>query len=220
MERPESRLTFWKGERCTKARFEVQRALAGFVGVIQQVPPRVSAIQIDGRRAYDLERKGKEFNLAARPVTVHNFTLTRLENAVYKYRIECGPGTYVRALARDLGAMLGCGGAVETLRRIASGVVDIAQGIRPEEVSGDTVRDWPALLPHLPVIDVPLQLARDLLQGREAALGQFESFVVQRAGEQVVYRCEGSVESCGILQHTDIGWRYLVSAMPQFGLGR
>jgi tRNA pseudouridine55 synthase len=93
------------------------------------VPPQVSAIKVDGKRAYKMARKGEEVALAARPVTVHEFTITdvRREGDVIDVdaSVTCSSGTYIRALARDLGARLGCGGHLTALRRTRVGPYDL-----------------------------------------------------------------------------------------------
>jgi tRNA pseudouridine55 synthase len=103
--------------------------LAGFTGVLSQVPPAVSAIKVDGVRAYDRVRQGEEVELAARSIEVHRFVReTELEASMpgieprdLLFRVNCSKGTYVRSLARDLGELLGCGACVSLLRRTAIG---------------------------------------------------------------------------------------------------
>jgi len=96
--------------------------LPGFVGAIQQVPPRYSAIKIEGERAYDLAREGTVVELQARPVEIVRLELVELPDADHAVlEAECGKGTYVRSLARDLGRQLGCFGHVSALRRTAVG---------------------------------------------------------------------------------------------------
>jgi tRNA pseudouridine55 synthase len=100
----------------------VRALLASFTGVIQQVPPRYSAIKIEGERAYDLARDGEDVELSARPVEIGRLELVDASDphqAVLE--AECGKGTYVRSLARDLGRALGCFGHVSALRRAAVG---------------------------------------------------------------------------------------------------
>ncbi len=100
----------------------IQALLPAFTGTIEQVPPRFSAIKIEGERAYDLARDGEQVELAARPVDIHGLTLTEvpdLDHAVFT--AICGKGTYVRALARDMGRALGCLGHVSALRRVSVG---------------------------------------------------------------------------------------------------
>jgi tRNA pseudouridine55 synthase len=100
----------------------IRALLPTFTGTIQQVPPRYSAIKIEGERAYDLARDGEEVALAARPVEIGRLELVNVpdpDHAVLE--AECGKGTYVRSLARDLGRTLGCFGHVSALRRSAVG---------------------------------------------------------------------------------------------------
>jgi tRNA pseudouridine55 synthase len=96
--------------------------LPGFIGAIEQVPPRFSAIKIEGERAYDIARDGEEFELKARVVNIDRLTLVETPDADHtSFEAECGKGTYVRSLARDLGRALGCCGHVVALRRTAVG---------------------------------------------------------------------------------------------------
>ncbi len=102
-------------------RSEVEALLPSFIGTLMQRPPSFSAIKVAGERAYDRARDGEVFELAERPVTILSLDLleTTPETAVFEAR--CGKGTYVRAIARDLGARLGCLGHVEALRRTRVG---------------------------------------------------------------------------------------------------
>jgi tRNA pseudouridine55 synthase len=100
----------------------IRALLPRFTGTIAQVPPRFSAIKIDGERAYDLAREGEVVELAPRPVDIHRLELVDMPDQDHAVlAAECGKGTYVRALARDLGRELGCGGHVSALRRTAVG---------------------------------------------------------------------------------------------------
>jgi tRNA pseudouridine55 synthase len=100
----------------------IEALLPGYVGAIEQVPPRFSAIKIEGERAYDIARDGEEFELKARVVNIDRLMLVETPDADHtSFEAECGKGTYVRALARDLGRALGCCGHVVALRRTAVG---------------------------------------------------------------------------------------------------
>ncbi len=96
----------------------IRALLPRFIGTIEQVPPRFSAVKIDGERAYDLAREGETVELAPRAVTIHRLELLEIPDADHAVlAAECGKGTYVRALARDLGRALGALGHVFALRR-------------------------------------------------------------------------------------------------------
>ena len=104
-------------------RAAIEAILREFTGDIQQMPPQYSAIKVDGARAYDLARDGETFELAARQVTVHELAIREMvaENAATTFNCDCGKGTYVRSLARDMGRRLGCLGHVTQLRRTRVG---------------------------------------------------------------------------------------------------
>jgi tRNA pseudouridine55 synthase len=104
----------------------VRAALAELVGEIDQVPSSVSAIKVDGRRSYDRVRAGEQVELPARRVTVHEIVVTSLELPTLDVDVHCSSGTYVRSIARDLGAALGVGGHLTALRRTAVGPFDLS----------------------------------------------------------------------------------------------
>ena len=101
---------------------EIESALPAFTGTIEQTPPKFSAIKVEGERAYDLARAGEEVSLSARPVEIHSLHMVDQPDADHAvFEAECGKGTYVRAIARDLGRMLGSLGHVCELRRTRVG---------------------------------------------------------------------------------------------------
>ena len=110
-------------------------ALAPFRGQIDQVPPQFSAVKVDGERAYDLAREGEQMDLAARPLWVDSLTmLARPDPDHVELEMVCGKGGYVRSIARDLGAALGCLGHVAWLRREWSGPFDAHEGVSLEDI--------------------------------------------------------------------------------------
>lgn len=101
-------------------------ATKAFIGDILQMPPAHSAIRKDGQRAYELARAGKEVNLAARPVTIGEFELTKIALPEVHFRVTCSTGTYIRSLAQDYGQALGCGGYLQALCRTQIGNFKVA----------------------------------------------------------------------------------------------
>ncbi|MBR1205278.1 MULTISPECIES: tRNA pseudouridine(55) synthase TruB [unclassified Bradyrhizobium] len=100
----------------------IRQLLPRFTGVIEQIPPQYSAIKVQGERAYDLARDGETVELKPRPVEIHELTLVEHgDNGQSVFEAECGKGTYVRALARDMGRILGCFGHICALRRTLVG---------------------------------------------------------------------------------------------------
>jgi tRNA pseudouridine55 synthase len=113
----------------------IMALLPGFLGAIEQVPPRFSAIKIEGERAYDIARDGEEPELKPRIVNIDRLALVDMPDPDHSgFVAECGKGTYVRALARDLGRALGCRGHVAALRRIAVGPFAETEMISLEDV--------------------------------------------------------------------------------------
>ena len=101
---------------------EIDALLPGFIGTIDQVPPQFSAVKVDGERAYDLARGGEVLELRSRQIQIHVLRRTGpTVGDVTEFHCECGKGTYVRAIARDLGRLLGCRGHVVALRRLTVG---------------------------------------------------------------------------------------------------
>src|SRR5262249_44412103 len=106
---------------CEPSRAALDRVLPQFVGEIAQRPPAHSAIKVAGWRAYKLARQGKAVSLAARPVVIHRLAIGRYAYPELEVEIECGSGTYVRALGRDIAASLGTAAVMATLERTAIG---------------------------------------------------------------------------------------------------
>ncbi|CUK07311.1 tRNA pseudouridine synthase B [Ruegeria denitrificans] len=114
---------------------DIKQALAPFLGDIMQVPPKFSAVKIDGQRAYKLARDGEDVELTARPLWVEELILVdRPDEDHVVLEMTCGKGGYVRSIARDLGATLGCHGHVKVLRRIWSGPFEAQDGLSIEQI--------------------------------------------------------------------------------------
>jgi tRNA pseudouridine55 synthase len=132
---------------------QIKQALGSFVGDIMQVPPKFSAVKIDGQRAYKLARDGENVEIAARPLWVEELVMTdRNDDDHVTLEMICGKGGYVRSIARDLGQSLGCFGHVRDLRRIWSGPFDAADGLTLEQI--DHMAHSPDLDAHVrPISD-------------------------------------------------------------------
>ena len=99
----------------------IHQALQNFIGLIPQIPPMFSALKVDGQRLYDLARAGKEITRRPRTIEIFSITIDSLNLPDLDLTIDCGPGTYMRSVAHDLGQMLGCGGYVTALSRSSCG---------------------------------------------------------------------------------------------------
>jgi tRNA pseudouridine55 synthase len=147
--------------------------IAKLTGDISQVPPRVSAIKVGGQRAYKLTRAGAAPDLAARPVTVYEFTVADIRPAGdfldVDATIRCSSGTYIRALARDLGVALGAGGHLTALRRSAVGPYALSQAHTLEDLS-ERMRVTPlaeAAAAAFPRVDLTADEAQRLARGAQ-----------------------------------------------------
>lgn len=119
----------------------VQEVLERFVGDIDQVPPAFSACKVDGKRAYDLARKGREVVLEAKRIRIDEIELLSCDLPSIRIRVACGKGTYIRSLARDIGEALGSGGHLTALERTRVGEATIEECLHLEEVEG-FLREW------------------------------------------------------------------------------
>lgn len=153
----------------------IESALGKFHGEIEQVPPMYSAKKISGERAYRRARRGEHVELAPATVTIHEIKLTEVELPKVRFQVRCSSGTYVRALARDLGVTLGVGAHLKRLRRTAIGSFHVADALTADdlvdrtEVSAGLMGPLEAL-PHLPTLDVDEETAARLVHGQTVQL--------------------------------------------------
>jgi len=166
-----------RGEAVSVAldRASVAAALRPFVGDLDQVPPAFSAKKVAGERAYAMARRGEEVELKPVRVQVGAAELLELEGSVALVRFECSRGTYIRALARDLGRALGVGAHLTALRRTRSGSAALDRavqldGLTEASVAGAIV-PMMAVLPTWPSVTAGVQEAADLRLGRAVTLG-------------------------------------------------
>jgi len=144
-----------------------------FVGKLHQVPPAYSAVRYQGKRAYQLARKGQAVELKAREITVHSLQILSMALPEITVRIRCSSGTYVRRLASDLGKALGTCGHLRSLRRIRSGPFDVGEALSSAEIGGQV--HGPSLseriipmrdaIPHMGEIIVSAKTAEKVRQG-------------------------------------------------------
>ena len=136
-------------------RQRIEAVLKSFVGQILQRPPAYSAMKIAGRRAYDVARRGGEVKLEPRPVKVYSIELLDYQWPLVKLRIDCGRGTYIRAIARDLGELLACGGYLTALTRTKIGTFTLPDAVQLAGISPAHIAS--ILATHVP--DVPVRPA-------------------------------------------------------------
>ena len=113
---------------------QVEAALAAFRGQIMQIPPMYSALKVNGQKLCDLARKGKTVERQPRPITIHELTLLERTENTLRLRVRCSKGTYIRTLCKDIGEQLGCGGCMESLRRVSAGEYTIDEAVPLQEL--------------------------------------------------------------------------------------
>lgn len=173
-----------EGEILRRAAVDVDRArlcevLAGFVGEIDQIPPMHSALKRDGKPLYEYARAGIELEREARRVVIHELELREFSDEHFVIRVRCSKGTYIRSLAMDIGAALGCGAHLDALRRTGIGAFSVESSVTlaaVEEVAFDArdamLAPVDALVAHFGRIDLDPTDAAGILQGRALRLAQ------------------------------------------------
>jgi tRNA pseudouridine55 synthase len=178
------------------SRDEVERTLATLVGEQEQVPPAFSAKKVAGRRSYALARQGVATELAPVPVTVHGLELVAYEPPMVGFLSRVGPGTYVRAIGRDLGARLGTGAHLTALRRERVGAFDVGRAARLDALTGREQLLAPLeLVAELPTVELTADdvgaighgraVGSEVAQGARAALvadGRLIAVAEERGG--------------------------------------
>ncbi len=119
---------------------QVRKAIIPFTGEIMQVPPSHSAIQINGKRVYELARQGKEVIIEPRKVTISEFEITKVELPLVYFRVVCSTGTYIRSLAHDVGKALGCGAYLSSLCRTRIGEYKVEDAMTMDEFEAEVLR--------------------------------------------------------------------------------
>jgi len=147
----------------------VTACLTGFIGEIEQTPPAYSAAKVAGRRAYDLARRGQDVDLRPRRVHVYGIDVLRYDYPQLDLEVRCGKGTYIRSLARDLGARLGCGALIQTLRRTRVGPFTADDAV-PMDADAATaqarLRPVEEAVAELPRVVLSNEMTRRLCQGQ------------------------------------------------------
>lgn len=113
---------------------DIEKVLPRFRGDILQVPPMYSALKVNGKKLYELARKGQEVERQPRPITVFELTNLGFDGTRLSLRVKCSKGTYIRTLCQDIGEALGCGGCMEALRRVRAGEYGIADAVPLEQL--------------------------------------------------------------------------------------
>ena len=136
---------------------QLAQVLAAFRGEIMQTPPMYSALKVNGQKLCDLARKGKTVERQPRPITIHELTLLEQGENTLRLRVRCSKGTYIRTLCKDIGEALGCGGCMESLRRVSAGEYSITEAVPLQELldtesPGNYLRDVDTMFRNYPAV--------------------------------------------------------------------
>lgn len=184
---------------------DILDALPQFIGDIEQIPPRYSAIKVDGKRSYDLARSGEVVELKSRQVTVDSFDLLEFDGQAATFDVGCGKGTYIRSLARDLAAALGTCGHVTMLRRTRVGPFTLAQSFTLDAIEklchmggvSEALRPVETALDDIPVLAITELEAIELKHGRAIVLTpsfnvENSEWILAMEGNKAVALCNTS----------------------------
>lgn len=195
---------------------DIEKEMSAFVGRILQCPPRVSALKRSGVRLYEMARRGESFETEAREVTVHDFRALEFRFPKLDFLVRCSKGTYVRALARDMGKRLGCGAHLETLRRVRIGPFAVESAIsvqRLEDVieAGELAScslsavSIDEALSFMPACILKENVEQKVMHGRSPALSEFDRIDAAVPANQTVriFSSRGEFLAVGRTPSTD-----------------
>ena len=196
---------------------EVQSALRQFVGRIDQTPPAYSAIQVGGKRLYNLARQGIHVQVPPRKVDVYRLEVIEWKPPFITLEVECGPGTYIRALARDLGEALGCGAHLSGLRRTKSGQFAVEQAASLAELEAASaagslagcLHPLDAAFADLPAVHLDAKAAYHLALGQAVPDPQHDENAADAAEQQAarVYAPGGLFVALAVRDRGNTAWR-------------
>ena len=152
---------------------EIEHALHGFIGEIEQIPPRYSAIKFRGKSLYKWAREGKPVDAQPRVVEIFDLALGEVSLPYVSFKVSCSKGTYMRSLCSDIGDVLGCGACLSGLRRTRSGAFLEEAAVSLERLGSDNVIPMVDALPEISVVDIDHALAEKLKGGYQPVADMF-----------------------------------------------
>ena len=190
------------------SRVQIDAVLEKFRGPMLQIPPMYSALKRDGKPLYEYARAGITLERDARPVFIHLLELIDFTSPFLQVRVRCSKGTYIRVLGEEIGAALGCGGHLKTLRRTQVGSLILRDALTLEHIEQTAEADRislldpvDAMLSSFPALSLNDELARRFLHGQRLSLGKEEVALPATAGRVRVYRIsDGHLLGTGTMQ--------------------
>lgn len=172
-----------------------------FLGEIEQTPPKVSAKKVKGKRAYDLARENQVFELSPSKVSIESFTVKKLLPLQYSFMVACGKGTYIRALARDIGSTFGTGGVLNTLRREESDPFSVKNAKKLDDIEISDILPWWSIFGSLKTHQVSASDIEKLAHGNNTTLQKIVS------DEHRLLLCDELNTPKGLAQNQNGEWR-------------
>ncbi len=189
---------------------QIQALLPDFTGCIMQSPPIYSAIKIDGQRAYKLARQQVHFTPEPKPITVESIEVLKHEKNTTDFRVTCGKGTYVRALARDMATVLATFGHIISLRRTAIGAIKPQHMVAMENISWSDLQPVHCVIEQMPLMEcITQQQQCDIMQGRKILLLRDSPFPEASETYRLMYR-----KQLLALGHWESGYFYPKKVFP------
>ena len=187
---------------------EIKIKASKYVGLIDQVPPQVSAIKVQGQRAYKMVLRGEEPKLNSRKVNVYTFLVKELVGNEVSFEIECSPGTYIRAIARDLGEDLGCGASLSSLRRAGSFPFKVEQAVKLDDATDQDILPWESLFPHVVKLELDSPQAQRLYSGdMKSVRTQLQKIVTPKEDQDIlIYIDRETKRPLGLLRSMSGVW--------------
>ncbi len=197
-------------EKCAVPDFdEIEAQLEHFMGTQEQVPPQYSAVHINGTRAYKRKMQGEEVDIPSRSITVHNFEIRDWTAPVLKLEIHCSKGTYIRALARDIGEAAGSRAYLQALKRTRIGPFRVEDSVLPEDfrVEEHLESVTPALLQLPGIVEktIPESLVEKVLHGTPI---QSDRFFKEDVQEGLYALMNPRQELCALAELHNNQWKY------------
>lgn len=187
------------------AESEIQSILPKFMGEIMQTPSAFSALKVNGKRAYELARAGKEVEIKPRPITIYDLKALEIKPDTATFEVECSKGTYVRTLAHDIAHALGTVGVVTMLRRTVCSPFDLTQAVALEDIKNEklTAENVPLIpmdvvVQGMPLISLSATEIKRLSQGQRLSVHKLE--VSQDITQDGIYRATNAGKTCGLVR--------------------
>ncbi|MEY2972771.1 MAG: tRNA pseudouridine synthase [Pseudomonadota bacterium] len=187
----------------TVSNFAVVEALKQIMGIQYQVPPRFSAIKVEGKKLYEYARKGQEIVIKAREVNIKKCELVKFEFPILELKLKVSKGTYIRSIARDLGESLGIGAHITNLTRTRQGIFDLQDAVNLEKISQYNILELDQIFPNCLNLEISDSELIDLHHGRRPQIASLDATLV-------ILKHSGKVAGLARIENNELIKEFLV----------